>query len=378
MWWMSQGVRDAINFDPKFEEYRHKYHNELREGCFKVRFSEKFLKCPFCPDSRDYDYNDLVHANQIVRESKSASFNEKAKHMGLIDYLERDFHAIIKCFDSTSVNSTPKQNVDEELIVWPWMAVVANIPVEYKNDCGKKLKDDWVKEGYNPVEVHHLLNSQDNSGLAVVEFGKTWDGFFHVMRFTKAFEVSKHGRKGWFDEETCKDDKFYAWIATDEDYNCYGLVGDYLRKNGDLKTVADVQKGRRVSNYGAESYDVQLKIAMEQKEVLIENFNKGIIFNIIELAILEQKKADERVLKLAEYQKREKEKLHHKIIELQKKLDEKQGLELTIKQMKGALEVMKHMSDEQRLEAKKKMKSIQNDLKEKEEELEDLEWLNLK
>ncbi|KAI3801513.1 hypothetical protein L1987_29620 [Smallanthus sonchifolius] len=231
-WWMSHRVRDEINFDPKFDEYRHKYHNEFREGCFKVRFSGKFLECPFCPDSRDYSYSDLIiHAKRIVRKSIKASFDEKAKHMGLIDYLETDFHAKIKWSDLASVNTTPKQNADEELTVWPWMAVVANVPVEYKNDGGKKLKDDWVKEGYNPVEVHLLLNSHDNSGLAVVEFGKTWDGFFHVMTLMKSFEVNKHGRKDWFDEETCKDDRLYAWIATDEDYNSHGLVlGTILKK----------------------------------------------------------------------------------------------------------------------------------------------------
>ncbi|KAL8265077.1 hypothetical protein R6Q59_023207 [Mikania micrantha] len=93
-----------------------------------------------------------------------------------------------------------------------------------------------------------------------------------------------------------------------------------------------------------------------------------------ELAILEQIKADERVLKLAEDQKREKEKLHRKIIELQKKLDEKQRLELEIKQMKGAIEVMKHVTRVD-LEAKNKLESIQAELKNKEEELESLEEL---
>ncbi|KAI3801508.1 hypothetical protein L1987_29615 [Smallanthus sonchifolius] len=43
--------------------------------------------------------------------------------------------------------------------------------------------------------------------------------------------------------------------------------------------------------------------------------------------------------------------------------------------MKGALEVMKHVTTVD-VEAKNKMESIQNDLKEKEEELEGLEELN--
>nr|GEX49125.1 hypothetical protein [Tanacetum cinerariifolium] len=59
-------------------------------------------------------------------------------------------------------------------------------------------------------------------------------------------------------------------------------------------------------------------------------------------------KVDERMLKLAEDRK--------------KQLDNRQRLELEIKQMKGALKVMKHMTD-----SKKKRDMIQEDLKEKED-----------
>lgn len=63
-------------------------------------------------------------------------------------------------------------------------------------------------------------------------------------------------------------------------------------------------------------------------------------------------------------------------MELEKKLNDKQRLELEIGQMKGAVEVMKHMSENGDSEAIKKMKSIEESLKEKEEDLEDLEDLS--
>ncbi|KAD3068239.1 hypothetical protein E3N88_36119 [Mikania micrantha] len=362
--------------------------------------------------------------------------------MGLIDYLEKDFHAKIKCFDPMSVNPTTKQNTNEELYVWPWMAVVANVPVEYKNEGGQKLKEDWIKEGYNPVEVHLHLNSQSNSVLAVVEFGKTWVGFSHVLRFMKAFEGNKHGRKDWLNWGKCKDDKLYAWIATDEDYNSSGSVGDYLRKNGDLKTVGDVQKedksiilglktmidemDKRIEEWNSKisKTDVQLKTAMKQKEEMTENFKremeimekeakehlnsittehnrtkflledreKGLraretiiesekkkldtekrmvarhLF-YIELAILEQNKAERRMPKLAEGQKGGKEKLQQKIV------DEKHWLEPTTEQLKGALEVIKHMTDK-RIAAKNKIESIKKVLEERKGELKHLEALS--
>lgn len=470
---MSHRRREKHSIDPELEEYKDKYYKELRDGRLKVWYSGKILKCPYCSNSREYSYSDLLrHANRIVRESKSAGFREKARHMALIKYLDRDFHGEMKCSKSNSEgtsaiqkinrkqrtvikekmdvkHTTIKQKVDE-LFVWPWMAVVANIPVQCKDgkyfgESGKKLRDEWIKQGYNPDKVHPLWNYRGHSGLAVVEFGKTWDGFNFALMFVKEFEVNKHGRNDWYDKARGKDDKLYAWIAGYEDYKSYGLVGDYLRKNGDLKTVSDIQKEDKTKNSklilglktqleekSKESEELQIEISktvshmktvMKQKEMMIENYNIDVEMmlkktleslkkitdehektksqledrekelrareaknesqkrkldsekRMNELALLEQKKADERMLKLVEDQKKEKENLHRRIIELQKKLDEKQRLELEIKQMKGAVEVMKHMTEED-IEAKKKMESIQEVLKEKEEELEALDALN--
>ncbi|KAB1225957.1 hypothetical protein CJ030_MR1G006675 [Morella rubra] len=90
----------------------------------------------------------------------------------------------------------------------------------------------------------------------------------------------------------------------------------------------------------------------------------------------EPKRADEKVLTLAAEQKREKENLHRKIIELEKKLDAKQALELEVEAMRGALQVMKHMGDDGDMEVKTKMDEIGKDLNEKEEELAHMEELN--
>lgn len=73
---------------------------------------------------------------------------------------------------------------------------------------------------------------------------------------------------------------------------------------------------------------------------------------------------------------RQKELLHKKILELEAKLDQKQALELQIERIKGAVEVMKHMVDEGDMEDKKKLESIEEELKDKEEELDHVESLN--
>lgn len=66
--------------------------------------------------------------------------------------------------------------------------------------------------------------------------------------------------------------------------------------------------------------------------------------------------------------------MHKKILQLQKKLDAKQTLELEIQRLKGALQVMKHIGEGD-IEEKKKLDEIKLELEDKEEELKEHEDL---
>ncbi|KAH7863442.1 hypothetical protein Vadar_017601 [Vaccinium darrowii] len=525
--------------DSELEEYKYKYYKDLRDGRERVRISENNFRCPYCYEKRwkEYDYKELhSHASRIGCDSKSEKFKDRARHLGLVKYLERCIdanrllssrsgkstqqadgytdakrnktrsparttskleerlkngnglssisitrndeptkqaetigHANSKLLETThSVCDKSSQSTTaslklsdckpkEELIVWPWMAVVANIPVQYKDgryvgDGGRKLKDEWISKGYNPLKVHPLWSFRGHSGFAIVEFGKDWDRFKNAMAFEKAFEVENHGRKDWYTVRQ-KGDQLYAWIARYEEYNSNGLIGEYLRKNADLKTVSDIEnedkrkdmkllsnltnalevKNRKCEEITREisKTDIFMRNVMKQKEEMIQSYNEEMkqmqkdasdqlqkVFTdhersksaleaqreklelvekeleerealnsnekrklehekkMNERAILEQKRADEKMLNLAEVQKREKEKLHKKVIELEKNLDAKQALELEIQRMRGAVQVRKHMNEDGDLEAKRKMETIEKDLKDKEEDLEQLEALN--
>lgn len=344
----------------------------------------------------------------------------------------------------------------DEPIVWPWMAVIANLPVEkkdgrYVGDSGRGLKEKWISQGHNPVKVHPLWNFQGHSGYAVVEFSKDWEGFKNAMAFEKAFEMDRCGKRDWYAAKD-KGDKLYGWLAREEEYTSGGLLGKHLRKNGDLKTVTDIQINEKRNNMKLLS---NLSEALESKskkcEEIKENISKTDIFvrnnlaqmehmvqkfneemkkmqedasdqlrtisedhvkskaeleaqrevlesrekeikgrwhlnqserrklhdqkKMIEMAIREQKNADDELLKLAEDQKRDKELLHKKIIALEVKLDQKQALELQIECLRGAVEVMKHMTEGSEND-EKKLESIEEELQEKEDELEGLESLN--
>ncbi|CAK8539317.1 unnamed protein product [Lathyrus sativus] len=96
----------------------------------------------------------------------------------------------------------------------------------------------------------------------------------------------------------------------------------------------------------------------------------------LEMAAMEQQKASENVLKLAADQKRQKEQLHAKIIELEKQLNVKQKLELEIQQLKGKLNVMKHMKNDVDFDVPDKMYALHRDLREKELSLREMNTLN--
>ncbi|CAN0910815.1 Factor of DNA methylation 4 [Linum grandiflorum] len=96
-----------------------------------------------------------------------------------------------------------------------------------------------------------------------------------------------------------------------------------------------------------------------------------------EKAILEQKKAEALALTMAQEHQREKEDMRKKTLELQTQLDAKQALELEMEQLRGALQVLGHMNEDDDSETQKqKEEEIIEKLADMKEELEGLEDLN--
>lgn len=352
----------------------------------------------------------------------------------------------------------------DEMFVWPWIGVVVNIPTEYKDgrnvgESGSKLRDQLTRRGFNPTRVRPLWNYQGHSGTALVEFNKDWSGFGNAMAYEKAYEADHHGKKDWKVNHS-KNSDLYAWIARADDYKAINIIGENLRKVGDLRTISDImeEEARKTNKLVSNLTNVievkklhlkemadkfketsqSLKQLVEEKDKLHQAYNEEIrkiqssardhfqkIFNdheklklqlesqkkelelrgrelekreaknesdrkklsedleqnatlntSLSAAAEEQRKVDEKVLKLAEEQKRQKEDLHKRIIQLEKQLDAKQAVELEIEQLRGSLNVMKHIEDEGDQEVLKKVDTLLKSLREKEEEYDGLEALN--
>ncbi|KAI3748751.1 hypothetical protein L6452_12046 [Arctium lappa] len=458
---------DTDGSDSEVEEFVDKSYEELKGGKHRVKLSNETFTCPYCRNKkkRDYQYKELLQHATMVGKSDSQKRNarDKANHLALVKFLEKDIA-------ETSGPSKPKDEVDhladhdgDEMFVWPWKGIVVNLPTELKDGryvgkSGSNMRDYLTARGFNPTRVHPLWNFRGHSGCAVVEFNKGWDGFNNAMSFEKAYEADHHGKKDWKVNNEPKD-AIYGWVARADDFKANNIIGEHLRKVGDLRTVSDImaEEDRKANTLVSNLTNVievkkrhleemenkfnetenSLSKLISEKDVLHQSYNEEIkkiqvsarehfqrIFNdhekiklqlenqkrelelrghelekrevvnenerkklsedieentvknsLLQMASDEQRKADESVMKLAEDQKREKEDLHKKIIMLEKQLDAKQAVELEIERLRGQLNVMKHMGDDD-LEVLKKVEDIHKNLREKEEEFDDLESLN--
>ncbi|XP_023904774.1 protein INVOLVED IN DE NOVO 2 [Quercus suber] len=457
---------DSDISESEMDEYEDKTYEKLKNGNHNVKNSNETFTCPYCPKKkkRDYLYKELLqHASGVGNSSSDKrSAKEKANHLALVKYLEKDLASPSK---PVNENDPPVGCDHDEKLVWPWTGIVVNIPTKrteegrYVGESGSKLRDELKSRGFNPTRVHPLWNFRGHSGSAVVEFFKDWPGLHNAMSFERAYEADHHGKKDWLANNDQKSG-LYAWVARADDYNSTGIIGDHLQKIGDVRTISDImeeearKQGKLVSNlknlievknkclkemeerctqttvslsniieekdkllqaYNEEIKKIQLSardhfqrifkdheklkllvesqktelehrgVELEKREArneseskkLAEEIEKNAIRNSsLQLASLEQEKADVNVLKLAEDQKRQKEELHKRIIQLEKQLDAKQALELEIERLRGSLNVMKHMGDDGDVEILEKVDTILKQLREKEGELEDLEALN--
>ncbi|KAL3523831.1 hypothetical protein ACH5RR_016665 [Cinchona calisaya] len=454
--------------ESEMEEYEDKSYEALKSGSHEVKLSDETFTCPYCPKKRkaDFLYKDLLqHASGVgTSSSKKRGVREKANHLALAKYLKKDLSGAAGPSQTTAVVDPLSDHDRDEMFVWPWIGIVVNLTIEFKDgryvgESGSKLRDQLASRGFNPTRVRPLWNYQGHSGTALVEFTKDWFGFNNAMSFEKAYEGDRHGKRDWMANNAPKSD-LYAWVARVDDYQSDNIIGENLRKIGDVRTISDImeEEARKTSKLVNNLTNVievknmhlkemenkfqetesSMSILIQEKDKLLQAYNEELkklqstardhfqkIFNdhekmksqletqkkelelrgkalekreaqnesdrkqlfeeleenaaknsLLDAASEEQRKVDAKVMKLAEEQRKQKEELHRRIIQLEKDLDTKQALELEIEGLRGNLNVMKHMEDEGDQEVLRKAESLQKLLREKEGELEDFDRLN--
>ncbi|XVE78406.1 hypothetical protein DITRI_Ditri13aG0142300 [Diplodiscus trichospermus] len=152
--------------------------------------------------------------------------------------------------------------------------------------------------------------------------------------------------------------------------NVRRILEEQEKLNYELET-----KKKKIDNWSKELNKRETLTERERQKLDEEKIKNNERNNSLQLASLEQKKADENVLRLVEEQKREKEEALKKILKLEKQLDVKQKLEMEIEDLKGKLQVMKHLGQDDAA-VQKKMEEMNNELNEKIDDLQGLESIN--
>ncbi|XP_014516800.1 factor of DNA methylation 1 [Vigna radiata var. radiata] len=452
---------DSDLSESEIYDYSEKPYELLRAGKYKVKNLNGTLRCPYCAGKKkqDYKYKDLLqHASGVGKGSANRSAKQKANHLALAKYLEIDLASEGELIQNPALPPVVSQPSQLECVyyVWPWTGIIVNIK-------GKLIDSThWLKEfaKFRPTDSHIFMKDGDMAAQAVVVFNSDWNGFINATEFEKSFETARHGKKDWSSNKLEADSNIYGWVAREDDYNCGGPIGEYLRSKGTLRTVSDiVQEACESRNHIVTNLAKEIEITNDNLDEMQSKFNvktmslsrmleeKDKLHNVFEeetrsmqrrarnevrrildeqeklsseldekrrkldswsrdlnkrevltdqerqkladdkkkkdlrnesllLASKEQKIADENVLRLVEEQKREKEEAYNKILQLEKQLDAKQKLEMEIEELKGKLQVMKHLGDEDDTAVQKRIEEMNEELQEKIENLESVESMN--
>ncbi|GFQ06746.1 factor of DNA methylation 1 [Phtheirospermum japonicum] len=458
---MGSSSEESDISDSEINEYKEKPYELLKSGTYKIRGPNGTFRCPFCAGKKkqDYQFNHLLQHAIGSAKGTARSAKQRANHLALATYLEKD--------QATEAEPVPQRVIPQpsaaapEQYIWPWVGILANIQTEGKSasrDCGYWL-DKFSK--YKPLQIEIFWDDANRStGQGVVKFDNDWIGFKNAMEYEKAFEAQGRGRKVWVERKDSPGSSIFGWFAGADDYKMEGPVGDYLRRNGELRTISDLvqeatmdrkklvsnlvneidlknenldqlqirynektlslsrmleekddlhrtfceetrklqrsarehikrvldeqemlnleleNKKRRLDSWSKELNKRETLTERERQKLEEEKSKNDMRNNALQMATEEQRKADENVLRLVEEQKREKEVALKKVLELERNLDEKQKLEMEIEELKGKLEVMKHMGDDDDGAVQKKIDQMTELLQEKKDDLDGLEDLN--
>ncbi|XP_006659121.1 factor of DNA methylation 1-like [Oryza brachyantha] len=229
--------------DADIDDYVDKSYMDLKSGKNVVRLGNEKFRCPFClgKKKQDYRYNELLqHAVGVGASNRAPKV--RANHMALANLLKNDYTDAAGSLPSQQVvapSNPPRPLPDQEVYVWPWMGILANVPAEQTEGDGASLMQQLAD--FNPLHFTSVYCSEGRyTGYAVVRFSKDWIGFKNALAFQNYFKSQHSGKTDWIAHG--QEKYIFGWLAKEEDYKSGDAVGRFLSANGDLKTVSDLEQ----------------------------------------------------------------------------------------------------------------------------------------
>jgi len=266
---------DSDISESEIYDYSEKPYELLRAGKYKVKNLNGTLRCPYCAGKKkqDYKYKDLLqHASGVGKGSANRSAKQKANHLALAKYLETDLASEAEPIQNPALPQAVNQPSQQEDLyyVWPWTGIIVNIK-------GKSIDSrHWLKEfaQFRPNDFHIFMKDGDMTAQAVMDFNKDWNGFINASEFEKSFETTRHCKKDWSSRKL-DDSNIYGWVAREDDYNCGGPIGEYLRNKGTLRTVSDiVQEASESRNSIVTNLTKEIELTNENLDKMQSKFNE--------------------------------------------------------------------------------------------------------
>ncbi|GER57518.1 XH/XS domain-containing protein [Striga asiatica] len=285
--------------DSEINEYKEKPYELLKAGTYKIRGPNGSFRCPFCAGKKkqDYQFNHLLQHAIGSGKGTARSAKMRANHLALAAFLENDQGIEVQPAPQRVMPPPSAAKPDQH--IWPWHGIVTNVQHESKNFSREEEVSYWMKKfsRYRPSAIE-IFGEVDQ---VVMRFDSDWIGFKNAMEFEKWFQAQGHSRKEWVERKDSPGSNLYGWFAGEDDYKAEGPVGDYFRKEGELKTIADlVQEATK---------DRNSIVSNLVKEIDLKNENLGQL----------QMKYNERTLSLSRMLE-EKDDLHRTFCEETRKL----------------------------------------------------------